>query len=350
MTPSARGHIAHLDGWRGLAILMVLIGHFGGQGLGWLGPFGVMLFFVLSGRLMCQLLFIKQVPLTTFFVRRFSRILPTFWLYVLAMFAFAGTLQPTLYQVGLQELASTMLFLRTYLPGETTIATRQWAIGHIWSLNVEEHSYLFLAAGALLCRGAGRRSLAAVFLFASMLAAIFINLYYTASPPAGPSPWYMRSECASLGILSGAAFWYAKETYAGAFLARLPWFVPVLTFLVGVVCFGMYAHKGVDKLVAPLCLALCVVCIDRIPAVLKTLLALAPMRWLGTCSFSLYLWQQPFFVATLTQDVNRPLAAALAVGFGALSFYAFEDPVRQKINDMWDRRHKAIVPAEGLPT
>lgn len=81
-------HIPYLDGWRGVAIVLVLIGHFNDIGLVWLGPFGVMLFFALSGRLMCELLFIKKVELVTFFFRRFSRILPTFWLFLLIVFLY----------------------------------------------------------------------------------------------------------------------------------------------------------------------------------------------------------------------------------------------------------------------
>jgi peptidoglycan/LPS O-acetylase OafA/YrhL len=90
-------HVAYLDGWRGLAIIAVLIAHFGPKSTAWMGALGVQLFFVLSGYLMGGLLFIKNVPLTDFFARRFSRVVPTFLLFILTMALYAGTLQPRPY-------------------------------------------------------------------------------------------------------------------------------------------------------------------------------------------------------------------------------------------------------------
>ncbi|MBB6484382.1 acyltransferase family protein [Rhizobium lusitanum] len=67
-----RFHIPALDGWRGLAILIVLTGHFGGDTvLPGLASAGVDLFFVLSGRLMAEILFVRKIPLRLFFFRRF---------------------------------------------------------------------------------------------------------------------------------------------------------------------------------------------------------------------------------------------------------------------------------------
>jgi peptidoglycan/LPS O-acetylase OafA/YrhL len=343
MILTASPHIPHLDGWRGLAIVAVLVGHFAGAGFGWLGEFGVMLFFVLSGRLMCQLLFIKQVPLTTFFFRRFSRILPAFWMFVLVVFSYSAFLRDSSFQPAMEELAATLFFLRTYLPGDTTILTRQWPIGHIWSLNVEEHSYLFLAAVALLCRHYGARRLAPVFLLASLCAALLFNLLYAVLPPNGVSPWHMRSEAASVGILAGASFWYLKEHFGAHLIERVPTLLPILGVGIAAVCVALYGHKHLDKTLAPLCLAFSVCCIDRFPVLVKKLLALALLRWFGVCSFSLYLWQQPFFLSTLTDGTSRPVALALALLAGAASFYLFEDPIRQAINKAWDERKRASV-------
>jgi len=73
-------NIAYLDGWRGLAIISVLVAHFSGpSSVAWMGGFGVALFFALSGFLMGRLLFIKRVALADFFARRFNRIIPTFF-------------------------------------------------------------------------------------------------------------------------------------------------------------------------------------------------------------------------------------------------------------------------------
>ena len=65
-------HFDYLDGWRGLAIIFLLIGHFYPvPGINF-GHFGVNLFFVLSGLLMSRLLFVKSVPIPLFYKRRIS--------------------------------------------------------------------------------------------------------------------------------------------------------------------------------------------------------------------------------------------------------------------------------------
>jgi peptidoglycan/LPS O-acetylase OafA/YrhL len=76
--PSELKRIDYLDGWRGLAILLVLVAHF--LQLKWmdLGTMGVDVFFVLSGMLMANILFVKKVSLTIFYKRRISRVFPVF--------------------------------------------------------------------------------------------------------------------------------------------------------------------------------------------------------------------------------------------------------------------------------
>lgn len=68
----------HFDGWRGMAIVMVLISHFLTIPGFYSGKFGVASFFVLSGALMSNILFVKKTPLAQFYKRRISRILPVF--------------------------------------------------------------------------------------------------------------------------------------------------------------------------------------------------------------------------------------------------------------------------------
>jgi peptidoglycan/LPS O-acetylase OafA/YrhL len=154
LTPTApsvgdetRRHLAFLDGWRGLAILLVLVGHF------WLDAIvpgvsvlGVTLFFVLSGRLMAEILFEQNVPLPSFFARRLSRVYPGLLFFVLAVtLIFAGTG----YRHGIVAVVSALTFTLNYamIYGHPAAL-----IDHLWSLCVEEHGYVLLALLALLMR------------------------------------------------------------------------------------------------------------------------------------------------------------------------------------------------------
>src|SRR5579872_187932 len=96
-------HIPVLDGWRGIALLLVLSEHFPliPSSLPFLHPLtetgehGVAIFFVLSGYLITIRLLEEQdktggLDLRSFYIRRFFRLMPCAWTY---LFLLAATSQ-----------------------------------------------------------------------------------------------------------------------------------------------------------------------------------------------------------------------------------------------------------------
>ena len=75
--------VAVWDGWRGIAISMVLCGHFYDIKWLWEDRMGVDIFFVLSGMLMSIILFDKRQSLKDFYIRRLSRIYPALLVFCL---------------------------------------------------------------------------------------------------------------------------------------------------------------------------------------------------------------------------------------------------------------------------
>jgi peptidoglycan/LPS O-acetylase OafA/YrhL len=392
--------VPYLDGWRGFAILCVLYNHFGPGSLSSVGEFGVLLFFVLSGHFMSQLLFVRRLDLSTFFVRRFSRVLPTFGLFVLAMAVYSATVQPQPYHASLGELVSTFTFLRTYLPVDLSIWAEKWPIGHIWSLNVEEHSYAYLALGAFLCAKAGsadtqtiRRwtwfggavlalvftvslfwdvdehayvflALGAVlwpkvgakdegagarwFLVGSTVVVLGTIFYYLIRPPSGASPWYLRSECASLGLLASAAYRVVRQGHqkprggaysllpVGALVLSALFFAPFIPYC------GLLSHT-----VSPLLAAYSINRFQDVPSMFHSALSTGVLRWFGVCSFSIYLWQQSFYLLVKQQGAPPFVCLVGAVVLGSLSFYLFENPVRLYVNRRWERHRRNADSALG---
>jgi peptidoglycan/LPS O-acetylase OafA/YrhL len=329
--------IPYLDGWRGLAIVLVLQSHFG---LGGGGRLGVALFFALSGYLMGELLFVKNVPLGRFFKRRFSRIVPTYWLYVAVAFALAGAAwYQTPYRVPADELVSTLLFARTYYPADTSIWAGTWQIGHFWSLNVEEHSYIYLALLALVAGVAGVRR--TWLLALSTLACLGLNLYYTLHPPGGASPWFARSECAALGLVASATL-RAFRHEVPALRTGAAWIAPV-ALAVGAACFSWTDLPILAITLGPLLLAVSINYVGNAPALLRDALSVGVLRWFGICSFSLYVWQQLAYVAYQHHLLQRQLAGVVGIGIGVVAFYLYEDPVRRWLNG--ERRSKPVVVA-----
>lgn len=154
--------LPYLDGWRGLAIAMVLISHFWKIPIADLGRFGVDLFFVLSGLLMSRILFEERMPIGKFYRRRISRILPVFLLFVAVCWIGWSDIPPG---APWQELVTTLTFTRTYFT-HPTIWHSILPDGNLWSLNVEEQCYIILATiaafSALRARAAWIKSMDSV--------------------------------------------------------------------------------------------------------------------------------------------------------------------------------------------
>jgi peptidoglycan/LPS O-acetylase OafA/YrhL len=313
-----------LDGWRGVAILLVVVGHFMTDTLKpGLSTLGVDLFFVLSGRLMAEILFLRQVPLRTFFVRRFSRVYPALFVFViLSTILFYGTAL----QHGLVAVASALTFTANYgmIYGHTIAL-----FDHLWSLCVEEHSYVLLAciAGGIV---RAPRTATIVLLMLGFAAMVNGIVRATWLQPWFPDvAWRTDVQIAPLFIAGGFYL-----TARGTRWMQRSWISPVCLVL------GIAVKLGSDNVVVQfglgtMLLALSIATIDFAIARFKALLEPEPIRQIGLWSFSLYLWQQPFYKLAHTNVVPSSLAVILALCAGLASFYCVEVPMRTIINERW---------------
>jgi peptidoglycan/LPS O-acetylase OafA/YrhL len=331
--------IPYLEGWRGVAILLVLYSHFF-VGAG--GDLGVALFFVLSGYLVSDLLFQRETGIATFFWRRATRILPTFWLYLAVMAIYTATLQPVRYIVPVGEGLATLSFLRTYFPSDQSIWSEHWPIGHLWSLNVEEHAYLALGLVAALLRVTGARLLLRAVMLACVGAMCLVIAHYSRSPPGGASPWVLRTECAALGLMASAWIHASRPLATRRLLREGHWAITPLALGAGLLCYAPGAPYLAAPGLAPLLLALAVNYLDCAPALLLRALSWPLLRWFGLCSYSLYMWQQPFYKAMTLYGLPAWAALALALVAGTCAFYVFENPLRRYLNRAWAARERRL--------
>lgn len=287
---------------------------------------------------MCNILFIKQVALPNFFASRLIRVMPTFLLFIGVLLVYSATLQPHRFVPSSHEILATITFLRTYIPYDSGLSSKQWAIGHLWSLNVEEHSYIFLAIIALLTRRAKSAWVTGTFLVIATLAAWVFSHKYLLQPPAGASHFSTRTEVASLGLLAGATIRYIRHHVPSRLYASVPSWLPLVSIVAAFSCFSTYQYKGIHITLAPILLACAINFLDRIPEFCRKVLANPVLRWFGTCSFSLYLWQQPLHVLVTDYGMNAFLMCGIAISIGVVSFYGFENPVRKQLTAAWRAR------------
>ena len=335
-------HVGYLDGWRGLAIVTLLIGHFFPvPGLNF-GTIGVNLFFVLSGLLMGGLLFEKREPLSKFYRRRIARIIP-------AHIAFLSIISIVSMTFGLpfslREFFSALLFVNNYIPPDGGPGHAVMPFGHIWSLSVEEHSYVALSLIAISSRKHLLSSTAGVAVFFGATAC-FAMYYQWMNPPNLAFTKWLHTEVAAYGLLA-TALWVAAGK---AFPEKLRANVVAPAFLF----FGTALHwwsmpLSVQRLLGVACFAIAICALTVTKGWFASLLSWAPLRFLGTWSFSLYIWQQPFYLWVHSEMHPSPLLGlALALACGLLSFYLIERPARAYLNANWGAKTASLLPVKPI--
>jgi peptidoglycan/LPS O-acetylase OafA/YrhL len=274
-TSQTSSRIPELDGLRGIAIVLVVLFHcfyvdlpalkhpagFVDQvyvwlrtcvGLGWTG---VDLFFVLSGFLIGGILLdVRDSPsyYKTFYARRFYRIVPIYYLWLLAyiflLLTLRGVIAPYYADPFDPSLKGGVLWLFVFVQGATFT---RYALGSMWlqltwSLAVEEQFYL---VAPLLIRWLSRRRLT-LFLGGIVIAApllrmwvrfhehpfgLNLHLAYTLMP--------CRADALAIGVL-GALYW--RQPALRSWLSERSWLLYALTgtFLAGVLVLGRWSPNN----------------------------------------------------------------------------------------------------------
>jgi peptidoglycan/LPS O-acetylase OafA/YrhL len=175
ITRTTSDHYQVLDGWRGLSILFVLAAHLLPLGPKYwrlnetAGPLGMCLFFTLSGFLITNFL-IKKQNVLDFIIRRFFRILPLAWLYILITLLLTKS--------NVNQYYPLLFFYANWPPMQLTTAT-----SHLWSLCVEMQFYVAVALLVFLLKKRGLLLLPLFCLFFTLYRVhdqvyVAINTYY----------------------------------------------------------------------------------------------------------------------------------------------------------------------------
>ena len=342
-----------LDGWRAIAIGLVIWHHattgfyasesaYYGGSASQLGAFGVDTFFGLSGLLITLLLLQEQgrrgsIDLAGFYRRRIFRILPPCFTFLLVA-GVLGLISSPL------ELASCVAFFRNYLP----VSLGGFYTGHLWSLAVEEHFYLLWPALLvwLVSRNAGPQPVAYLSIFFGLWRILDAQTGATARWLGGVSP-HFRSDLRADALLWGCfvAFLLAPPEANEKLRKNLS--APVIAVLAAaaVTCVVVYS------LLSGLWLAM------LIPIVITgtmlhpewtvcRILELAPIRFVGRISYSLYLWQElfltPGWMPKLGWVQQWPWNLAGTFLAATASYYLIEKPCIQLGRGLAARGRRAL--------
>ncbi len=383
---SSLSRIPSLDGFRALSILFVLCAHVQGQrgfeandffisGIVNLGSLGVRTFFVISGFLITSLLLKEEskrgtIALGRFYFRRTLRIFPAYYVFVAIVLLVSRS--------GVIHVDSAdFWYAATY-----TLDYRQgisWYLGHGWSLSIEEQFYL-LWPSLLLLFGSRRAMLGAGwFVVVVPLVRIFFPFLPWAHLGVGGTfetagdaiatgcllaayrdrlaltEWYPKIVgswrfvfvviagilAASLG---GGYFKYFNPIHSKAFLASIGTSFPEIIRLV---------HYGLGMTVTNVAIAITIDRYVRFPTgFLGRMLNARVPSFIGMISYSLYLWQQPFFNSPAHDYmIPFPVNVVAAVSMALISYYLIEHPflrLREGLEERW-RIAKARQAVDAVP-
>jgi peptidoglycan/LPS O-acetylase OafA/YrhL len=335
-----RGYIPELDGLRALAVILVLLVHFGppadiGSGLwklenvGWMG---VDLFFVLSGFLITGILLDtreERFYYRNFYVRRILRIFPLYYslllvgtlVFVIWHKVFDRDLYRRLYEIlwYVCYLGNFRMALKNHVPSLAFLAP-------LWSLQIEEQFYLIFP---FLVRKVRPVVLFRILICVVMLSGLFrwvlyhqrpqlVLVLFTASPcrldglalgalvalRLRMGPWRIRlAHVVALAVASFGALW-AYSAWSG-----YSWTSgKTLTF-----GFSIIALAFTSLLLWVLCFR----------GTWQTSWLRGPLQYIGKISYGIYLLQAPAYVLVLRASSQLGKHLFVEEGWHTTSWWAF---------------------------
>ena len=344
-----------IEGLRAIAVLAVLLFHAGVPGIGG-GYVGVDVFFVVSGFLITSLLVAEKadtgkVSLGAFYARRARRILPVSALVAVATLCASWIwLEPLRLRSLSRDVLAVALFSSNFVFAHRGADYLQSALPpsplqHYWSLAVEEQFYVVWPALVMLvCIGIGTRTMRNVRLRVGITAGVaavasFIGcmaLMNSSQPwaffsphtrafelaigalaaviPVGSAVKSLRIDalfawCGLAGIIATVVLFSETTTFPG------PW------ALAPVMATAFLLRGGNATSWAP-----------------DVLLRLSPLQWLGSRSYSAYLWHWPvLIIAAAALDKKLSVFEGLvclmmSLGLSEFSYRFVENPVRRNHN------------------
>ncbi|MDO8250235.1 MAG: acyltransferase family protein [Rhodoferax sp.] len=338
---TASGFRSDINGLRAWAVIAVILYHFGVPGISG-GFVGVDVFFVISGFLMTGIVVgglerDAGFSVWAFYMARARRILPALMVLCVVLLTLGWwLLLPLDYKMLGKHALASLTFLSNILfqreAGYFDAASHEKWLLHTWSLAVEWQFYMLLP---LVLLGVwkwrpGRRPLVLVMTLA-LLGSLAMSIVLTPRMPT--SAFYLLPTRAWEMLAGGLVYLLAHR------LVLTPRQRVALEFSgFGLVIGALAAFDASSAW--PGWRAL----VPVLGAVLVLLAARANTlwtghrvaQWLGTRSYSLYLWHWPIVVATVyAQWQDEPLAMAggllLTLLLGHLSYHWVETPARRQL-------------------
>lgn len=312
--------IPSLDGWRGIAIALVLFDHvqyaiFHRYLVPWAqtGQHGVTIFFVISGFLITTKLLEGPIDLRSFYMRRAFRLMPVAWTFLAAMLVFDQGLHS--HFISVSEVLACLLFYRNFVG-----VSDGGVAGHFWSLSLEEQFYLVWPVILLLAGVRRARWIAVALALACAAYRFHFWGYYDRNLWNGQTQ--VRCDALLVGCLLALI---VAEPRLVAITARWSRRIAVPAAATIIVCLVRF-HWLVPLYECIAIAVLLAVSVLQPRGGFARFLSFKPLAWLGAVSYSVYVWQSLFMLPW--PSTAQPWLFGLVLPlFAAASFYWIEQPL-----------------------
>jgi peptidoglycan/LPS O-acetylase OafA/YrhL len=336
---NSASYMPALDGIRAIAILLVLVDHFYFVPI--LGPIGVKIFFVLSGFLITGILlrckreaedgyYSKPRALWLFYVRRFLRIMPLFYLVLLISAA-----------LNMPGVRNAFWWHASYLSNVYFARLGHWegTTGVFWSLAVEEQFYMVWPWAVFFTP---RRLIP--YLVCGLLLTGSVLLLLAGYLPLTPTGLYCLpfmsliplATGALIAVLSDESFGlqkYLSGLKKAGFLVGIPMLVGVLA--VHLVEQDIPVGLLFDIAISSIGAWLIISASDGARGLPERLLAWEPLRFIGAISYGIYILHiliresLRFMFPDVHSLPNAAIYSILTISIATLSWRIFESPINR---------------------
>jgi peptidoglycan/LPS O-acetylase OafA/YrhL len=328
--------IPSLDGFRAISIILILICHSRyARGfpprftdLARHGEIGVSIFFVISGFLITTLLLIEEstngeINLRAFYIRRAFRILPVFLLYTAFVIIWTRFENISITKVNLIHVFTFTVNFDLH---------RNWVLGHMWSLSVEEQFYLLGPAILIFSRKYLKPIVLCMILYTCV--ARVIEYKFNSYSIISLSPFFIYADAILIGVY-GAIIYFERPAIIQHKAFRLVWLK-----LLALIIFCLFIYlSGYGKLAIialpfghifiSLSILFLIGCyLTPSATIIYKVLNNKAVMHIGVLSYSIYVWQQFFFVGDTRFVYLRTFPSNILIIYvvSLASYYLWEKP------------------------
>jgi peptidoglycan/LPS O-acetylase OafA/YrhL len=344
-----QANLPSIDGLRAVAVMLVVLYHFG---LRINGGLGVTIFFVVSGFLITWLLLKEEskwggISLRLFYLRRSLRIFPAFYAFWFLVVVILGVMagKPVVW-----PHAITAFF---YVGNYYQAIANEWVtpLFHTWSLAIEEQFYLLWPAAFIALRNNASRVRALLVGIPCIWAYRLLLVWLGVGEQYIYASLETRADHLLIGCLLALLLYENMAGRLWSVLSASSWSIFITFSLLAIssavtVVRGYLYRDTLGFIVDPL---LTVVLLVQAMSLAPGWLNWAPVRYVGRISYSVYLYHMLAVALAAKLFGKLPLiihltgAVILVLLAASLSYYVIERPVLKLKDRIGQRRESATA-------